>query len=291
MDTAASRRTSNSKIKTALKTLKLNAIYPLYLGMRGVRLQEEPKVALHTHRGYAFLGGINHFIPVGASLALAFINIRELYVGDQLAGPLGQDTQKFAGLQFAAKLHELVILSSVTAIVLTYIRKIILYGDGLPFGALFAGQQFRDLSFLWSAELWATIRQRKRRDRIQFNSFIALLVTSTLLSVSVGPSTAQLMRPRLDDWPVGGTTFWLNATNDTIFPTVLNSSPKWDHCRIDTGDFSCPHGGWQMINSGFGPSLATLTAGGTLPDLLVVHGMRSHRSMWPKTRRGTSRTK
>ncbi|OJD30976.1 uncharacterized protein BKCO1_5300050 [Diplodia corticola] len=285
---ASSQRTSESKIKTALKTLKLKAFYSLYLRLRGIHPQEERKVALHNHRGYAFLGSMIHFLPVGASLALVSINLREIYVGSELIGTSGQDGQKLAALQFAAKLHELLMISSLTAVVLTYIRRNILYGDGLPFGALFAGQQFRALSFFWSTEFWATIRQRVLRNKVRYKIFIALLVVATLLGVSVGPSTAQLMRPQLDAWPAGGTTFWLNATHETVFPTTLEASEKLDHCLVDTGDVSCPHGGWQIIDRTYCSYFPTLTPAGALPQFLLMDSARSQRFMWPGTRKGYS---
>lgn len=165
VDPTVSQSHPNSKIGAVLKTVKLKALYSLFFRLKGSHLQEEPKVALRKSQSYAIIGALIHVLPVGACLALVIINIREVYIGGELRGTSGQDTEKLAALQFVAKLHELVMMSSLTAIVLTYIRSNILCGDGLPLGALFAGTQFRDLSFFWSQEFWGAVRHEARRNR------------------------------------------------------------------------------------------------------------------------------
>jgi hypothetical protein len=109
---------------------------------------EEKKVAISRDRRRAALRCCIHVIPIGASVALAYLNVRGYYIGGELAGPSGQDSAKLGGLQFAAKMHELSINASIAAMLLSYIRYELTMGIGLPFGALVAGQRFTELSYL-----------------------------------------------------------------------------------------------------------------------------------------------
>lgn len=98
------------------------------------------------------------------------------------------------------------------------------------------------------------------------------------------------MRPKLDDWPAGGTTFWLDATNDTIFRTRLEASQAWDHCRNDTGDLSCPHGGWRILDNNYISHLSRLTDLDTAPENVLMDGVHSQRFMFQRTRANTLQT-
>ncbi|KAL1633336.1 hypothetical protein SLS56_002972 [Neofusicoccum ribis] len=241
------------QLRTTLLTLKLKAVWDLYCRWYNIRAEEEEKYAMRRHRGHAPLGSLIHFISVGACLALVSLNLHEL--------------------------HELLMISSLTAIVLSLIRKRLLFGQGLPFGALFAGQQFRDLSFFWSEEFLATVRTGAMGRMDQFSSFLALLIIATLLGVSVGPSSAQLMRPQLDDWPAGGTILWLNGLQEDIFPRTLESSTELAHCEVDTGDQACPYGGWEIIDKGYTSYLSKIRRSSTLPEWLLIDGPKSQRFM------------
>lgn len=64
------------------------------------------------------------------------------------------------------------------------------------------------------------------------------------------------MIPRLEDWPAGGTSFYLNMTRDDIWPATVDASIVPDHCSTPgvagTRDGRpCPAGGWEALNSGF----------------------------------------
>lgn len=166
---------------------------------------------MYKHTGYTFVRCLIHILPVGTALLLVGLNGVEYYIGGELEGAKHQDSQKLAGLAFAAKLHELLMLASIAAVLFSYIRKELAFGDGLPFGAVFASQQFTSINFLWSAEFLGTIYREWGQKRKKWN-LLSIIFICCILGVSVGPSTNILIRPRLDDWPAGGTIFWLNAT-------------------------------------------------------------------------------
>ena len=113
-----------------------------------------------------------------------------------------------AALQFAAKLHELLMLASIGAATFAYIRKEMAIGEGVTLGTVFAGQQFSSINNLWSMEFWSAVfdarkpplgckKQRWYKITPKWR-MVWLITLATILGVSVGPSGAVLMRPRLD---------------------------------------------------------------------------------------------
>lgn len=205
-------------------------------------------MVIYKHRGHAVVGCAVHAPPITVALLLCYLNATQFYIGGELSGVNGQDSQKLAGLIFAAKIHELLFLASLGSIIFTYIRWEVTVGDGLPFGALLSGYQFESLSFLWSLEMVGTILQKwgKRRKRILT---ISLMIICTILGVSVGPSSSNLMRLRLDEWPAGGSNFWVEDSIDKLFAQKLDDSPDLASCKMDVGDLSCPSAGWEVLNS------------------------------------------
>jgi hypothetical protein len=212
-----------------------------------------------------------HVVPISGAIGLVSLNAIQSYIGGELSGKNGQDDEKLAALQFTAKLHELLMLASIGTIVFTYIRRELVLGEGVPFGAIFAGLQFESISLFWSMEFWGIVYSTfQKRHKKWF--LITIIIVCTFLGVSVGPSTANLMRPRLDNWPAGGTTFWINATNELLSPSFVDASPSMTHCEVDLGDPSCPYGDWHILNDAyfsFWPNLAPM---GDMPESLYMPG-------------------
>lgn len=268
-------------IKFLLRSLKLLAFRSVVATHIETSLTEEKKVAIRKdefHLRAAAYGLVIHLLPAGAAIALVVLNSAQYYVGGELAGPSGQDDQKLGALTFVAKLHELLMLASLAAVVFAYFRHELLYGEGLPYGAVFGGLQFKEFSFLYSPELWGAFCAEWRKQRKKW-ILITLLVACTLLGVSVGPSTNNLMRPRLDWWDAGGTTFWVDATADILQPNKTDVSSSLEHCDVDTGDAACPHGDWALINQQFHSYWPRLEPMGNMPDMLTVTSPLSTRQM------------
>ena len=255
-------------------------------GKRPGKAFEGRKIALYGDRTSAALSALIHVLPVGASLAIVSLNLRKHYIGGELAGLSGQDNEKFAGLQLAAKLHELLINASLASILWSYIRYQIALGSGLPFGAVFAGLQFKDLSFLWSSEFWGAARARFSHPKQRW-ILLTLITIFTLLGLSVGPSSANILKPRLDWWEAGGTTFWMNATFDDLFPRHYTGSQVSPSCAIDTGDASCPSGNWEIIGQNYLSHWTHFRADSledAIPEVMYVSGVRSVRALQVKGR-------
>lgn len=244
---------------------------------------EEKKIATCKNFWTAIFVGTIHIVPIAAAIILLALNGQGYYIGSELTGPSGYDDLKFIGLQFAAKFHELTLNASLTAVVLSYIRHEMAIAGGLPFGAIFAGFQFRDLSFLWSTELWGAICARFTRPRRRW-TLCFLVFICALLSVSVGPSSAILMRPRLDYWPAGGTDFWVNIPQGQLGSTNVRASQVSTNCSIDTGDSACPYADWQTIAENYLAFWTSPRAAGYLPTEFYMPSAKSSRLMTTVTR-------
>lgn len=223
-----------------------------------------------------------HFVPIAAAFVLVVLNWRGYYIGGELEGAVGLDDAKFIGLQFAAKLHELTITASLTAVIFSYIRHELVTDSGLPFGAIMAGFQFKEISYLWSMEFWGVIRANWRRWQDK-TGLIFLIIIGTALSLSAGPSSATLMRPRLDWWPAGGSDFWIALPQDVLYSTDASPSQIPTSCTIETGDLRCPSAGWQTLAQNymlFYQSIQRTGPAGYLPDTVQVPGAKAVRDLW-----------
>ncbi|KAK4216800.1 hypothetical protein QBC37DRAFT_385099 [Rhypophila decipiens] len=248
------------------------------------RQEEEKKEVISKHRGVALLRSFIHIIPIFTAAIVIFFNASEYYIGGELEGNTDQDTEKLAALQFAAKVHELFMITSIGYLVVTYIKREMISNEGIPFGAVFSPTQFQNISFLWSAAMWGIIFSKwKHTGRKLF--IISLIFVCTILGLAVGPSTANLMRPRLDRWPAGGTTLWINASLDELYPTVVRPSDSIAHCLVDTGDLACPAGNWQTLNQLFFSYWPQLTNMQTVPQYFSIPSRFSTMTMHIKSRR------
>ncbi len=214
---------------------------------------------------------------------MVILNWRGFYIGGELEGAVGQDDARFLALQFAAKLHELTISASLTAVILYYIRNQLMTESGLPFGAIVAGLQFKDVSYLWSMEFWGAVRANWRRKRDKAG-LILLIVTCAVLGLSAGPSSATLMRPRLDYWPAGGTDFWIASPQGELYSTNASATHVPASCMNDTGDLSCPSGGWQVLAQDYMFLYQSSRPSGYLPDYTYVTGEKAVRAIRAFTR-------
>lgn len=243
---------------------------------------ESRKIAIYKSRKHAAIQCAVHVVPVLAVMTVVGINLREYYIGGELSGESGQDSEKLGALQFAAKLHELLMIASIGAIVFTSIRKELAFGDGLPFGAVFAGLAVDSISTLWSMEFWSTILHAWSKTVSRRRSkwyLVALLFVSILLGASVGPSTANLMRPRMGDWDAGGTKFWIGATSDELYPTQLRESPDMEYCLSTLNDASCPYGDYEVIARDYMSFWPTLEGMDDMPESTYVSGRHAQRQM------------
>ncbi|KAL8735024.1 MAG: hypothetical protein Q9166_001149 [cf. Caloplaca sp. 2 TL-2023] len=167
------------------------------------------------------------------------INWRGYYVGANING--------LSYLQFAAKLHEMAMQSSLAVIVFGYVRHVLFSGDALPIGALLSGLQLTQVSYLWSMELWGIASSKiPLRRRL---GVMAMIIIAVILASTVGPSSAILLIPNLSYWPAGSTHIWMNTTAADLWPSMLDGSVLPAYCsQAPNVSNICPASEWQSIS-------------------------------------------
>ena len=246
--------------------------------------KETSKQAIRTNRAIALLTLFIHLVPTGAAIALAILNFRELYIGGELAGPSGNyDNIKLSGLQFAAKLHELLMQASLSVVILATVRHgLVSEGHGVPFGAIFGSLQFTNPAYLWSKEFSGALRAEFRHKRC----ILAAIVLVTILASSVGPSSAIAMRPRMEDWPAGGTYIYLNATREQIWPSSFDGSDIPPACRNVSVTTDCISSGWNTIADNLLPFWRDVNGTTNLPETFQFNSPKALRVIKHRYRAG-----
>ncbi|KAF9893512.1 hypothetical protein FE257_010824 [Aspergillus nanangensis] len=200
---AKGKRVLSDIFETLFRVLKFQLFYNLFFFRHRSRV-EIPKRVMRNFRWKILLLLPVHLIPLGVTLAMILLNTVGIYIGAELAGPSGDyDAVKLGAIQFAAKIHELFMQGSLSVAVIDIVRRELVSGEGVPFGALCAALG-HDLTWLYSKELWGSVKAKYQRP-IRKVRLILLIVVGIALSNTVGPSTAILMRPQSGTWPVGGT--------------------------------------------------------------------------------------
>ena len=220
---------------------------------------------------------------MSVAISVAILNSFGYYIGEELAGPKGDDDEKLAGLQLAAKLHELTIQASIAAMLLHYIRHEVVLRDGLPFGALFAGHLFKDISFLWSSEFWGAASGAFPDDWSKLK-LVVLLVVCSLLGLTAGPASATILKPRMGHWPAGGTDFWIGVPAAELWSAAVIGTEVPASCSSHIADKSCPRGDWQTLAQQYFPYWSHLEKKGVLPETIRIPSSRSIREMYPLIR-------
>ena len=243
---------------------------------------EKQKTALCDGRLIALTRCAIHVLPVLITLTFLTLNYIEYYIGDELAGISGKDSQKLNALQFAAKLHELLINASISVVLMSYIRYELTLGHGLPFGAMLGGYEFTSLSYIWSKEFWAAITKSKAYYSISRRTAVAILLfTATILASVTNPASAIIMIPRSDFWRACGTQYWLNSSSDALWPARVESA-SFDASRcsqVDTSkSFDCPAAGIEPIKA-FATNLRRRGFDAVPVKNHIVYGGQSSRNM------------
>jgi hypothetical protein len=156
------------------------------MGSRWNANTEHRKVAIHQNRAVAAAHGLLHVIPLSGAILLLVFHWTNQWVDEE--------NDHSTELQFAAKLHELLMQASIAEVLLSLIRAGLINGF-VPFGTLSGAMQPTQLSYLWSLDFFSLFRSRAFQGwrRTVFVVAIPLLFALTAL---VGPSSAVLMIPR-----------------------------------------------------------------------------------------------
>ena len=213
---------------------------------------EKPKVAFSKGFftwSYLFKGYIFHFLSLGATGVAFWLNCAPVYYFDQ--GTLSiADNTSLSMFQFAAKLHEMVIISSISCMAVQELLRRVTGPKGLPFGLLVSGFQVGQLAALPRASLWTAFRNHPVK--------IIALVLSTIYCASLSPSSAITIIPRLDWWPArnpfGPRTpqIVLDGDPTAIFPGKLGvNMTLMASCYTPEYSEKCPGAGYDTLKPFF----------------------------------------
>jgi hypothetical protein len=113
---------------------------------------EPPKPVVETSLPIALIRCSVHILPVFTSIVLITLNFKHLYLGRDIAGLIRSLALNNALLQIAAKMQELLVVASLTAVVITVLRHEMTNGGGIPLDFISGPFLFSKLSYLWSSE-------------------------------------------------------------------------------------------------------------------------------------------
>lgn len=103
---------------------------------------EQPKVAIQHDCVNALIHCCIHVAPLTGAFVLIYLNLSWHYVSPDMP------SESITALQFAAKLHEMIMVASLAAAFTSYTRHLLVSNGGLPFGVAFAHLQVMVLEAL-----------------------------------------------------------------------------------------------------------------------------------------------
>lgn len=209
---------------------------------------EPPKPVVRTSLSTSLALATIHILPVMVSITVIGLNLGHLWLGKTLPGSLTSNSLMSAMFQVFAKVQELLIVASLTAVVYHVLVHNLIVGDGVPFGFLCASFSFSEISYFWSSGFWGALDSGI--SLAAKTSMAAILLASGLIAVFAGPSVAVLLIPRQQDWNAGGTEFYLAAREADIFPSNLSVSDLPSECSgPEATDYAiCPSGGFKALS-------------------------------------------
>ncbi|KAL8709735.1 MAG: hypothetical protein Q9220_005521 [cf. Caloplaca sp. 1 TL-2023] len=214
--------------------------------------QEEKKIVIDKSFKIALGRCSVHILPIVISVIILTVNTKQVFIGIDFQSLVKSQTINLALLQTAAKLQELLIVASLATVTFQLLRHELIHGDGLPLGLIAAGLDFTKLSYFWSPEWVGALRTSWRSGKkLRKGALMLFLIVVGVLAALAGPACAVLLVPQPQDWPAGGTTFFLNGTKDQLWPTYISAEQvvQRDLCNSDdaTEHGICPSGGFYSL--------------------------------------------
>lgn len=205
---------------------------------------EEPKIVLQ--RGWSLGKYRIHIVALIATGIVVGFNFSNRHAWDQGRLRKLTDDEAINALQFVAKLHEIIIVGSLSSILLHHIRRRLFGPKGIPLGLLSSGYQSSSAEYLCSKEFWSSFRNNK--------ILTIILCISIVYTNMVGPSSAVALIPSLNWFPVavpskGQARLYLNGTFDQVYPSIFGppNETTYAGCDNESYSFRCPGAGFTSI--------------------------------------------
>ena len=177
--------------------------------------------AVHIKRSSMIrrMGSVGHVIPVLVTIFFLTLNGAKKYWEDP-----GDSAQlsRLNGFQFSAKIHEYMIATSLSVIILRQVHHGLI-GQGVPFGLLTSPHQLSSLSYYVSSEFWKSMLVLARTKPL----LGLLVIASTIMVGLAGPSSAIIMIPTLDWWNIptaytnGTDSVYMHSSVAHLWPTTI----------------------------------------------------------------------
>ena len=179
-------------------------------------------------------------------------------------------------LQFAAKIHEVLIMASLSAMVLHVARRMLMSG-GIAWGLLAGAHQVGSVPWLFSS---AFLSPLARWQRISDLLLACVLGAGVIYANLVAPASAIVIIPSLDWWPVpnpfNGQTMatYVVRPHEDVYPAVLGEDQIYAQCN--NTDVLCPGGGQvDIVNL-----MTAMAVGGVHPVTAVkMPGAETYRTL------------
>ncbi|KAI1311991.1 hypothetical protein F5Y03DRAFT_261804 [Xylaria venustula] len=211
---------------------------------------EQPKVALR--KKFSWLHPLVHILPVAATLAITQLSFREVYWSDDSR----YDTRWQTVLQFPAKLHEILIVGSLSAMVLHIFRRMLVSPKGIPLGLMVGAFQMGSAEYLISKSYIKPFRHSLRHQQIKTFLVALALGAAILYSFLVGPASAGALVPDLAWWdmhhPFNNSLklpSYISRDSSALYPMVLRGSDISESCLGQYRTYvGCPAEGYGVLN-------------------------------------------
>ena len=129
---------SRSETHLFLRSIGLHLLVPIFAFFsKKEKRAEEPKCIIRSSRSAAAATALVHLVPVLASIAVVTLNLKQLYLGLTVPGPIRDSSIMNAIFQLIAKLHELFIMASLSTVIFGVIRQELVSKRGVPLSFLF----------------------------------------------------------------------------------------------------------------------------------------------------------
>lgn len=174
-------------------------------GERGSPTLENPKIAVSGRKRDAlYYGAVYHLLALLVTALLTIVYIQ------QWRWPYpGPSDEVQAGLQFVTKLHECLLIISLSNILSHRLRYLLLTSEGVPLGLLTTAFQLNSPMFSVGSEFLDTLRRLFSSLSI-FLSF-GLVCSTALLSFAASPLSAVVLLPRPLKLPLPESHFAMQA--------------------------------------------------------------------------------
>lgn len=174
------------------------------------RPQEQKKTvsSRRTKSAWAIIA-VYHLPPVIVTIALL-----AFYISELPWAPPGPSNNIRNMIQILAKIHEGLIIVSLTQILLHHFCFQLMGIGGLFFGHLNVPYQLGSPSILFSKAFWSTTTSTGRSQLCT----TLLIICCSVLAMMCGPASAILMLPQVDWWPVSNTLLRQVEDGQSVVP-------------------------------------------------------------------------